>query len=353
MNIDRFNEPGSEQSVRHAKPRRDCRSNHEYQLRKREATRDFRKYILDNYNELAWHRGIHRMSNDDRDRMRAFMSPGEYQERRKTEGIRNRIWQPATDSVAEFVDEIRKGRYRWTPPPIEACDYRIVEQGIMSLSVWADARRSRDWKDGLKNIKPSNSRKRLRCSVRTGRLSDCGLSRPDHCRAVKYYTTGSGRVPVKGDIECVLTVMSNWRQHWATKPNHHGRNPDKHLIVAAQDRKHLYGRECAEVTYVKSQQGCHYTNNRAWCAKYGGAFIFGTSRRNLETKYIKRITDVILEARFDHLTEGLKDKNGKLDKMTAGSLRQGVMDDALVLFHAGVDSPSSTLQDYDTMKGNN
>ena len=75
MNIDRFNEPGSEQSARHAKSRRDCRSNREYQLRKREATRDFRKYILDNYTELAWNRGIYRMSNDDRDRMRAFMSP--------------------------------------------------------------------------------------------------------------------------------------------------------------------------------------------------------------------------------------------------------------------------------------
>ena len=223
----------------------------------------------------------------------------------------------------------------------------------MSLSMWADAKRARDWKDGIKNIKPSNSRKRLRCSVRTGRLSDCGMTRPDHKRAAKYYASSSMRVRAEHDIECVLTVMPNWRTHWATKPSRHRYNPNRCLTVCAQDRKHLYGRECAEVIYVKSQQGCHYTNNRAWCCRFGDEFIFGTSRRNLETKYIKHITNVILEARFDHLTEGLKDKDGKLDKMTAGSMRQGVEDDAVTLFHAGVDSVESTLDSYDKLKGKN
>jgi hypothetical protein len=280
------------------------------------------------------------------------MRPEDYHKRMQTESIRNRDWQPATDSVCEFVDEIRSGRYRWTPDQIEACDYRIVEQGIMTLSMWADAKRSRDWKRGIKNIKPSNSRKRLRCSVRiSSDLSECGMTRPDHKRAAKYYASASMRIRAEQDIECVLTVMSNWRTHWATKPNHHHYNPDKHLVVAAADDKHMYGRECAEVTYVKSQQGCHYTNNHAWCSKFDNKFIYGTSRRNLESKYMKHITAVILEARFDHLTEGLKDKHGKLDKMTAGSLRQGVEADAVTLFHAGVDSSESTLDSYDKLKG--
>ena len=351
MNIEKFTEPESEQSAVCARPRSLCTSNKQYRKRKRVATREFRAYFIERFGHLSYQRGWMHMAPYHQDTMQAYMEPAAWRARlsRKDKAL-SMDTLPATYAACDFVDEIRSGRCRDTPNAYHAWEYESVMNGVMSLACWADARRTRDWKSGTRKIKPSNSRRRLRCYVRTSKDFDsCGLSRPDSKKAAKYWSSNSrGRVHVADDIACVLTVCSDWKSQWVTSRHHH--NPDRHLVVAGIEDKHMYGRKCSRVKYVKSGQGCHYTNAEGFVALFDGEFVIGTTRRNLEQRYIKKIATVLIEQKLSHISKGLEDEDGKLDKMTRGSLRQGMEAHAITIFHEGCSNSVEVSTAFDTLR---
>jgi hypothetical protein len=120
--------------------------------------------------------------------------------------------------------------------------------------------------------------------------------------------------------------------------------------VAGIEQKHMYGRKCSRVRYVKSGQGCHYTNAEGFVAAFDGEFVIGTTRRNLEQRYIKKIAAVLIEQKLSHISKGLEDENGKLDKMTRGSLRQGMEEHAITIFHEGCSNAIEVSAAFDTLR---
>jgi len=234
-----------------------------------------------------------------------------------------------------------------------ADEYQSVMDGHCTLVQWQHMTRQTKMKKAARNISPSNSRVSFYPVFACRKnYADCGLVNTKDCQTalkMKFSAWGHG---LGDDVYIAVKMQSNWLTHWALQPESHRALPDNYMFCAAQEQKHLQYRHCAKVKYIRSMTGCRYVEGEGYTAMWNGRFVLAQSRRALVSRYKRLMSEVILEHRFKHLTDGLVDnKAGRVDKMTQQSIYEAissVIDDA---FDEGLVEPSQVLAFYDARKG--